>query len=95
MSKLPSLSEFWEMLDKADWNYMMSDDAKVNRRGHLAMLELSQISRRNKQLSSLMKGFCEAQRSDMFYKQMAHVDKPPRPVELHTTKPRIKLKIPH
>lgn len=42
-----SLSEYYTMLEKADWTYAMSDDHSVWRRGDSAMSKLVSISRQS------------------------------------------------
>lgn len=49
--------EYWELLDKHDWFYMMSDDRSVYEKGASFLNKLTKIANTDPVLKSLLDGF--------------------------------------
>ena len=71
MSDKVNLSDFWDMLDRHDWWYMMSDDPNVYKRGQQATIRLRQIGGQSPEHKKLIDAYEAALRGGG--------EKPPRP----------------
>ncbi len=63
-----SLSDFWEMLNSADWLYETADDQAVWRAGSNAMKKLQGIAKQSPDHNAMMHAFRNG-------------NKPPKPME--------------
>lgn len=52
-----TLQEFYDLLDKHDWYYMMSDDNGVERKGSVAMVKLGRIAQQSPAHTELLAQF--------------------------------------
>lgn len=55
---MTNLTEYSEMLEKADWWYMMSDDYRVYSSGRLQCMDLYEISNESEEHKDLWKESC-------------------------------------
>lgn len=83
--KMPSLIEFYDLLDKADWSYEMSDDQQVWRRGIAEMSMLATTAKiGGKEYQDLLNAMRKHFWSPPKYSQDGthlgrEIPKPPRP----------------
>jgi hypothetical protein len=51
------LTDYYNKLEHHDWFHMMSDDARVNDRGHAALSELRSIAKQSEEHKKLFDAF--------------------------------------
>lgn len=75
---LPSLREYYDMLERHDWTWVMSDDVAVVRAGRKSEEALNAVARRSPEHAALIVAWCEHVFSGPAYR-CAQKPKPERP----------------